>query len=434
MSTKLRSRTAKEEQGPSILDRLGEELQQREDDGQGTYRIVVDQAPVLSEVALTSGPVGSVNKGAFVEVVEISKDTEQGEVRARIKDPPGWMSIQRQNGSALAVKQEGGGESVVLFCDIRRSGKTSLASRFIDPDKDDKEGPRTTVALDYKFARYAKENSATKMIAHIYDLSGDADGGVGDGTLLSVPISPKTVTTLVLALTVDLSQPQTVFPSLDQWLGVLKERVNAAIKELPKARAESMQSARAASFEQHPDRGSIDPFPVPLFIFANKWDLFVTEVDAEKRKNLCRGMRFISHVHGAHLVFTTIKEKESVKPMRRLLREYLFGDVPKGGQKENVDPSGPICVGAGKDSLQQIGPPTAGVPTLAAWQQAMARDFPDSSALANKGGKKNPEAAQFSEYRESAIDAVVQHRLEELKKHRQQIDRNARLASAGASA
>lgn len=368
-------------------------------------------------------------------MVELGKEMEEGEVRARIKDPAGWISLQRQNGSVIAVKQEGNGESVVLFCGARRSGKTSLASRFIDPDKDDKEGPRSTVALDYKFARYAKENSATKMLAHIYDISGDADGGVGDGKLLAVPISAKTVATLVVALTVDLSQPQTVFPSLESWIKEIKERVLAAMRDLPQGRAEAMQSARAATFEKHPDRASIDPFPVPLFIFGTKWDLFGSEVDSEKRKNLCRGLRFVAHNYGAHLVFTTTKEKESLKPMRRVLREYLFGDMPKGGQKENLDPSGCICVAPGKDSLQQIGPPAAGVPTLAAWQQAMARDFPDSSKLTQKGGKSN-EAAQFNEelskYAESAVDAVVQQRVRELQKHRQQIDRNQRLASAGA--
>eukprot|EP00913_Durusdinium_trenchii_P018994 g17850.t1 len=104
-----------------------------------------------------------------------------------------------------------------------------------------------------------------------------------------------------------------------------------------------------------------------------KWDVLASDVDPEKRKNLCRALRHFALVHGAHLVLTSLKEKTSMNAMRGLLRQLLFC-VPPKGSLEQLDHSKPICVTAGKDigwrdSVSAIGLPNSGQASERAWKE-----------------------------------------------------------------
>ena len=44
----------------------------------------------------------------------------------------------------------------------------------------------------------------------------------------------------------------------------------------------------------------MDPFPIPLVIIGGKYDEF-QDFDSEKRKIICKTLRFVAHSHGAHL-------------------------------------------------------------------------------------------------------------------------------------
>ena len=64
--------------------------------------------------------------------------------------------------------------------------------------------------------------------------------------------------------------------------------------------------------------------------------------------------------------------------VRGLLRQLLFGVTPKGGIPEQVDPSKPLCIAAGRDSLHGIGVPQgreAGGDAM--WRDLAAQLFPD---------------------------------------------------------
>ncbi|CAE7303285.1 Cytoplasmic dynein 2 light intermediate chain 1 [Symbiodinium microadriaticum] len=118
-----------------------------------------------------------------------------------------------------------------------------------------------------------------------------------------------------------------------------------------------------------------------------KWDVLASEVDPEKRKNLSRALRHYALVHGAHLVLCSLKEKASLNAMRSVLRQLLFGVAPKGGLPEQLDHSKPVCVAAGKDSVQSIGLPSGGQASERAWREFMQHLFPDPSPSSK--GKKN---------------------------------------------
>lgn len=329
-----------------------------------------------------------------------------------------------------AAVDEFSNDVTVLFCGMKKCGKTSLVDRFINPNKDDKDQPKPTVSLDYKFARYAAENSTSKVLAHIYDLGGDE----GNDDLVAIPVSASTVGNLVLAVTLDLSDAHHVVPVLEKWLNLLRTQVNKSLAAFAKdsacahARAQAVQQARRDLYAESPDAGHVRPFPVPLVIFGTKWDC-LNDTDPEKRKGLCRALRHFAHTNGASLVFTSLKEKSSMNNARGVLRQLLFGVAAKGGLAEQLDSAKPICVAAGKDSFQGIGASQ----TDHAWREKVESLFPDPTP-AMKGPKKS-EADQISDdmqkFPEASVDGMVEQRAEELNQYRRQVERAQRLAGEG---
>ncbi|CAE7552977.1 DYNC2LI1 [Symbiodinium pilosum] len=172
--------------------------------------------------------------------------------------------------SQRSAGEEFANDVTILFCGSKKSGKTSLVDRFINPTKDEKDQPKPTVALDYKFARYASEGSSSKVLAHIYDLGGDE----ANENLLGAPVSKATVGNLVLAITLDLSEPHSCIPNLEKWLQLLRSHVDKSLQALAQENppgllhVDAQRALRANSYAEHPDRGFINPFPVPLVIFG----------------------------------------------------------------------------------------------------------------------------------------------------------------------
>ena len=54
--------------------------------------------------------------------------------------------------------------------------------------------------------------------------------------------------------------------------------------------------------KEHPDFGKTSPFPIPLVILGGKYDLF-QDMDSEKKKVVCKALRFFAHYYGAALHF-----------------------------------------------------------------------------------------------------------------------------------
>ena len=59
-----------------------------------------------------------------------------------------------------------------------------------------------------------------------------------------------------------------------------------------------------ADHELHPDKDHIRPFPIPLplIILGGRYDEF-QNFEPEKKKIICKALRFFSHYHGASLQF-----------------------------------------------------------------------------------------------------------------------------------
>lgn len=328
----------------------------------------------------------------------------------------------------------------VLFCGSKRSGKTSLVDRFINPKKDEKDVPKSTVALDYKYARRdASDGTASKILAHIYDLGGDD----GNEDLVAIPVSQKSVGNLVLCVTLDLSEPHNVIPALEKWLTLLRAQATKSLEGLAKSssngskQVEFVQNKCKEPWEGHADAASVVPFPVPLVIFGAKWDVLTTDTDPEKRKNLCRALRHFAHKNGASLVCSSLKDKDSMNAVRGILRQLIFGAAAKTGLPDQTDPSKPLCVVAGKDDFESIGKPQGAQSGDAAWRDLIGVYFPDPQPRQGKDKDKTESQKldeKMQEMQERMVDGMVSQRTMELELYRKQAERNQRLASEGVDA
>eukprot|EP01052_Picozoa_sp_SAG31_P050778 SAG31_NODE_11748_length_1001_cov_1.213969_2_plen_76_part_00 len=65
-------------------------------------------------------------------------------------------------------------------------------------------------------------------------------------------------------------------------------------------------------------------------VTALKFDKFVN-ADAELRKIMARTLRFVAHVNGASLLYTSCVEKPLLSSYRSVLNSFLFSGG--GGQK-----------------------------------------------------------------------------------------------------
>jgi len=239
--------------------------------------------------------------------------------------------------------------------------------------------------------RDASDGTTSKVLAHIYDLGGDD----GNEDLVAIPVSPQTVGNLVLCITLDLSEPHNVIPTLEKWLALLRAQVTKSLEDLAKSsvvgakHVEHLQNKSKEPWEGHPDAAGVFPFPAPLVIFGAKWDVLATDADPEKRKSLCRAMRHFAHKNGASLVCSSLRDKDAMNSVRGILRQLIFGAAAKTGLPEQSEPSKPLCVVAGKDNFEQIGKPQGNSQADAGWRDLIAVYFPDPQPRQGKDKDKH---------------------------------------------
>lgn len=175
--------------------------------------------------------------------------------------------------------------------------------------------------------------------------------------LISVPITSDTLRTFSLVLVLDLSKSNDLWPTMENLLQATKSHVDKVIMKLgktnPKAVSEMRQKIWNNMQKDHPDRELIDPFPVPLVIIGSKYDIF-QDFESEKRKVICKTLRFVAHYYGASLMFTSKSEALLLK-IRGVINQLAFG-IDKS-KSICVDQNKPLFITAGLDSFSQIGSP-----------------------------------------------------------------------------
>ena len=108
------------------------------------------------------------------------------------------------------------GEKTILFVGEKRSGKTSLIAKFLgDPVKEDTS---ETTALDFKFGKRQVDDKSQKV--SMFELG----GGRSLADMLSVCLTPRSVSSTVVCITVDLTRPGNAVDSVLFWLNAIREK------------------------------------------------------------------------------------------------------------------------------------------------------------------------------------------------------------------
>jgi len=287
-------------------------------------------------------------------------------------------------------------EVLTVVVGTKGSGKSTLIDRFINPGRGEKEFPKPTLALDFKYARYQQDGSLSKTLANIFDFS--EDGYLQSSSEVSMlTVIPKPIQRCVCIIVLDLSAPASVLPTLRKWLHKLREW------------APGKDQNNSVPEKHLPELSGIDVFPYPLIIFATKWDLFVQNEDADKRKRLIKALRYFSLINGATLICTSALDRATMSTSRNILRRLLFGLSTK--IVDQTSPNKPVVVQAGADTLEAIG----GSNSIESYEQQGITDF---------GHYQPPVAGGWTEeelktHYEREIDGVVQQRAEDLEFYRQ---------------
>ncbi|NXE90156.1 DC2L1 protein, partial [Menura novaehollandiae] len=242
------------------------------------------------------------------------------------------------------------------------------------------ESPKPTLALEYTFGRRARRHNTPKDLAHFWELG----GGTSLVELIRIPITSQNIRSFAVVLVLDLSKPSELWTTMENLLQVTRNHVNKILTKLektnPEVAAEIKQRTRNDLQRDHP------------------------EFDSEMRKIISKTLRFVAHYYGASLVFTSKSEALLLKA-RVLINHLAFGyDKSKS---VSVDPSKPLFIPAGLDSMSQIGPPPASDSDigkmrantpLELWKKVFEKTFPPKSFCDVQDTKDPAQDKQYAEY------------------------------------
>ncbi|ERE74252.1 cytoplasmic dynein 2 light intermediate chain 1-like protein [Cricetulus griseus] len=330
------------------------------------------------------------------------------------------------------------GEKSVFFLGSKNGGKTTIILRCLDRD----EPAKPTLALEYTYGRRTKGHNTPKDIAHFWELG----GGTSLLDLISIPITYDTLRTFSVVLVLDLSKPNDLWPTMENLLQATKSHIDKVIMKLgktnSKAASEMRQKMWSVMQKDHPDRELIDPFPIPLVIIGSKYDIF-QDFDPEKRKVICKTLRFVAHYYGASLMVSpfpvlwawnggkrkkggagfanfTSKSEALLLKIRGVINQLAFG-IDKS-KSICVDQNKPLFITAGLDSLCQIGSPPvpdSDIGKLQAhspmelWKKVYEKLFPPKSISTLKAIQ---DPARDPQYAESEVDEMRVQKDQEFQK------------------
>ncbi|XP_057197774.1 cytoplasmic dynein 2 light intermediate chain 1 isoform X2 [Triplophysa rosa] len=296
---------------------------------------------------------------------------------------------------------------------------------FLWAVKQGDEAPKPTLALEYTYGRRARGHNTPKDVAHLWELG----GGMSLSDLVQIPITADNISTLSVALVLDLSKPNALWETMERLLDSARshvERVCSSAQKTGESRSGKQQSQNRVPrvlHKDYPDRELISPFTVPLLIIGSKFDIF-QDFDSEKRKVICKTLRFVAHFYGASLIFTNSKSEATMSKARSLVNQLAFGtERPKS---VSTDPSKPLVIPAGLDSLSQIGPPVTSDVDIGAlhaqnpldlWKKVFERVFPSENTK-ERTELKDP--AKDPQYSEPLIDAIRAQKDQELEQYKRQ--------------
>lgn len=333
-----------------------------------------------------------------------------------------WSNIQAN----VKDVAESSNDQTVLLVGSRHCGKSSIIHRL----NGNTSQTKPTTALEYSYGKREDRNQTS--IAHFWELAQGAELA----QLADVVLTPETIHQCIACVVLDCNDLGTAFQTANSWL----KRIDRRVQDIfAKMRAKSsntpdkmMGRMKKRIGEDHPDLAQMRISGVPTVIICSRMDML--KEDTVRNKLLVKTMRFIAHIHGASLLFTSENERESSK-LRAMLSHMIF-QLPLDAKNINFDPEkGGVLIPAGQDTFASIGDPHPSAPrdfqpsgdsTLDRWKAPFDEMFPPRTLREDQAGSVNSVKDEFYQQlydpekgaAEAIVDATRKQKDSELEQYR----------------
>jgi len=216
-----------------------------------------------------------------------------------------WAKLIEQN-NEKARKPESKGDAYVFFVGPRNSGKSTLINRFLYPNR--LEVPKPSEGLEYTYARKPSSyDHERKDLAHIWEVGGSQEFAEEISKGDQMFLTAKQLSTAVVVVVVDLSDPSSVLSTAQHWIDQVKQRLGSAYEKFSKRGFDLpdklKERAKNKLFgKEHKDKDLVYHSGISLVLAATKYDA-LSEMDPEMKKVVARTLRFLAHANGAHLMY-----------------------------------------------------------------------------------------------------------------------------------
>ena len=177
----------------------------------------------------------------------------------------------------------------------RNSGKSTLVQAFLQKD----ESPKPSTPLEYRYARHTV-GTRPAVVANVWELGGGVSSTAHLSELIKAVMVPELLPRSVVAIVVDLSEPESALNTLVTWLDEVRCRCEEMQRELSLSAEGSALAAQARKatvklWAEHQDMDAaaieqVSPLAVPVVVVGHKYDAFL---QASSRQCRCHG-----HGHG----------------------------------------------------------------------------------------------------------------------------------------
>jgi dynein light intermediate chain 2 len=318
-------------------------------------------------------------------------------------------------------------DAELIFVGPKSSGKSTLVQAFLQKE----EPPKPSTPLEYRYARHTV-GTRPAVVANVWELGGGVSSTAHLSELIKAVMVPELLPRSVVAIVVDLSEPESALNTLVTWLDEVRCRCEEMQRELSLSAEGSALAAQARKatvklWAEHQDMDAaaieqVSPLAVPVVVVGHKYDAFLQACpEVEQQKVLCRTLRFFAHHAGASLIFTKHKDNLSKHLLRNLLGYHVFGNIKLELGQMQLSQMSPLFVPVGADSFKAIGnPPT--VPGCLSdamadkWRAVFEEIFPPRQA--KREAQADLTMVEAEQFAEEAIDELRRQKREELVKMR----------------
>ena len=178
-------------------------------------------------------------------------------------------------------------------------------------------------------------------------------GDINEPGLLDVPISVQNLNSLSIVVCCDLAKPHNVLKSVRKWIKIVRGGPSEAFFAYEAAYGKKFEvdESRKVQFEKHCDKRCLSLFKIPLYVVANKYDVF-RDLGSVERRSTIQILRLSCHYYGATFMCASTVDSVLRDNFKNFINAVCFKLPLKQAYDTNHEKS--VHVFAGKDTFESI--------------------------------------------------------------------------------